>query len=381
MAPLEDLQSRDLAWISDFMTQQMVIMLRPMMEHLQETDASCDYAQRMVQRLSMDIAEVRGDMERTNKYLAILRQGLGVQNEGKLVLQRSIEGTARTAKRLDDQMETVLSVVRGMEESVGQMTQEARSEKGKQEDIAKQVLASAHSLDDLQAAVERLTRDQHKTKDDLLSSEARVEVLQRELRELRRGQLGVKLEEKVGRAPPSASSCRAAGPEQAPWPDKKKLAPYVDSIGGGKGGDSGFQGPGALGDSASNHSGSSQQSKRAGVSRMGSSTGAGLRLPQDHLEFDVAPIRNGPKVWAGIDGAGQGQDYCEDPSGFNASLGSTAAGEEVMGGGGGGSGKLPMLAAGGGRSTIASRGATDAAPRLRFTATMSKQETRGNPSC
>mmetsp|Transcript_53912 Transcript_53912/g.155699 ORF Transcript_53912/g.155699 Transcript_53912/m.155699 type:complete len:381 (-) Transcript_53912:420-1562(-) len=380
MAPLEDLQSRDLAWISDFMTQQMVIMLRPMMDHLQETDASCDYAQRMVQRLSMDVAEVRGDIERTNKYLAILRQGLGMQNEGKLVLQRSIEGTARTAKRLDEQMESVLSVVRGMEESVGQLAQEARSEKGKQEDLTKQVLASVHSLDDLQASVERLTREAHSTKDDLMSNEARMEVLQRELRELRRGQLGVvpKLDDKAARAPPSASGGRAAIAEQAPWPEKKKLTSYVEPIGASKGGDPGFQGPGVLGDSASNHSGSSQQSRR-GLNRVGSSSGPGLRLGQDHLEFEVPPMKSGSKVRSGVDGSGPSpQEFCDDASGLNASLGSVTTNEEGSGGGGS---KLPLLSSGGGRQGIASRGAADTAPRLRFTATMSKQEARSGQGC
>merc|ERR1719162_2000833 len=100
-------------------------MLRPMMEHLHQTDASVDYAQNAVQRLSMDVTELRGDLERTNKYLAILRQGLGVQNEGKCVLQRSLEGTTRTVKRLDDQTENMLLVMRGLENSIGTLGQDA----------------------------------------------------------------------------------------------------------------------------------------------------------------------------------------------------------------------------------------------------------------
>lgn len=382
MAPIEDLQSRDLAWISDFVMQQMVIMLRPMMDHLQETDAACDYAQRMVQRLGMDVAEVRGDLERTNKYLAILRQGLGVQNEGKVVLQRSIEGTARTVKRLDDQMESMLSVMRGVEDSIGQISQEARGEKGKQEDLTKQIQASAHNMEDLQAKVERLTTVAQSTKDDLLSNDARTEVLQRELRELRRGQLGVvtKLEEKAGRPPPSSQSCRQSASEQAPWPEKKKLAAYVEPITSSRGGDAGFQG---FADTNSNHSGSSQQSKR--VSRVGSGSGTALRLQQDHLEFGVVPPRSGSRaaVWEGAPLSSQ--DHPEDASGLGASLGSTAAGEESSGGGGGG-GKLPMLAAGGrqgSRPSDRGGGCADGAPgpRLRFTATMAKPESRGSPSC
>jgi len=327
MAPIEDFQSRDLAWISDFVMQQMVIMLRPMMDHLQETDAACDYSHRMVQRLSMDISEVRGDLERTNKYLAILRQGLGVQNEGKCVLQRSLEGSVRTVKRLDEQMESMLSVMRGVEDSISQLAQDARAEKGKHEDLTKQVVLSANNLDDLQSKVERLASESHAIKDDFLSTEARmkilegsvrtvkrldeqmesmlsvmrgvedsisqlaqdaraekgkhedltkqvvlsannlddlqskverlstearmeiwqkelgelrrgqlgvVEIWQKELRELRRGQLGVvtKLEDKVGRPPPSSQGCRAAATDAVrvdPWPQKKSFAASVDA--------------------------------------------------------------------------------------------------------------------------------------------------------
>jgi hypothetical protein len=112
MAPTEDLQARDLEWISDFAMQQMVIMLRPMMEHLQQTDSAVDCAQHAVQRLNMDISEVRTDLERTNKYLAILRQGLGVQNEGRCVLQGAIENNTRVTKRLDEQMEVCQREVR-----------------------------------------------------------------------------------------------------------------------------------------------------------------------------------------------------------------------------------------------------------------------------
>mmetsp|Transcript_69395 Transcript_69395/g.136177 ORF Transcript_69395/g.136177 Transcript_69395/m.136177 type:complete len:345 (+) Transcript_69395:74-1108(+) len=344
MAPLEDLQSRDLAWISDFVMQQMVLMLRPMMDHLQETDAACDYAQRMVDRLSMDVSEVRSDLERTNKYMAILRQGMGVQNEGKAVLQRTTEGTARTVKRLDDQMEGLLAVVRSVEDSLGHVSQEARVEKGKQEELLKQVQAQVHTCDDLQVRVERMAKESHAIKDDVLSNEARIEVMQRELRELRRGQLGVapKLEGDVGRPPPAAQSRGAPAVDQAPWPDKKKLAAYVEPLGAGKG-EGGFPGPSAFGDSLGNRSGSSQQSKREGVVRVGSA--GALRLHQD------------------------GEDAC----GLN---GSTSAGDDSNGVTGGA--RLPLLAAGS-RQGMASRGA-DAAPRLRFTATLSKPESRGTPS-
>ena len=47
--------------------QQVVIMMRPLMDHLQQTDSS-------VHRVSLDLAEVKAEVDRTNKYLAILRQ-------------------------------------------------------------------------------------------------------------------------------------------------------------------------------------------------------------------------------------------------------------------------------------------------------------------
>jgi len=110
MAPIEELHSRDLAWISEFVMQQMVLMMRPLMEHVQQTDVTLECAQRAVQRLHTDLSEVRGEIERNSKSLGILRQGLGVQNESKCMLQRSMDSAARTVKRLDEQMDTMLVV-------------------------------------------------------------------------------------------------------------------------------------------------------------------------------------------------------------------------------------------------------------------------------
>merc|ERR1719163_1209588 len=126
MAPVEDLQARDLAWISDFVMQQVAIMMHPVMDHLEQTDEAADYTQRAVEQLGTDIAELRNDLERTNKYLGILRQGLGMQNEGRCVLQRSVESTTRTVGRLDENMDNLIGVVRRMEESLGQLTGEMR---------------------------------------------------------------------------------------------------------------------------------------------------------------------------------------------------------------------------------------------------------------
>lgn len=51
-------------------------MMRPIMEHLQQTESSVDYTQRQVNRVSLELTEVKADVDRTNKYLAILRQAL-----------------------------------------------------------------------------------------------------------------------------------------------------------------------------------------------------------------------------------------------------------------------------------------------------------------
>lgn len=311
MAPVEDFQSRDLAWISDFVMQQMVIMLRPMMDHLQETDAACDYSQRMVQRLNMDVTEIRVDLERTNKYLAILRQGLGVQNEGKCVLQRSIEGTARTVKRLDDQVENMLSVMRAVEDNVGRMSQ----------DLSKQVLASTSSMEDLQ-------------------------VLQREMREMRRGHLGV--------VPKLETS----------WPEKKKLTAYVEPLPNSRNGEA----P-SFGDNASNHSGSSHQSKR--VSRVNSGSAATLRLQQ---------------VCGGIDNGSAPNQELDETVAISVSLGTAVAGGDEATTTSCGGSRLPLLGPPGRQPGAAARssdrctGGADAGPRLRFSATMAKPESRGNPS-
>merc|ERR1719426_391185 len=68
-------------------------------------------------------------------------------------------------------------------------------------------------------------------KDGLLNSEARLEVWQRELREIRCNQLGVpKLEDKNGRPAPSSRGCAASVADS--WPPKKPFPAPAD-LGGG----------------------------------------------------------------------------------------------------------------------------------------------------
>jgi len=216
MAPLEDLKARDLAWISDFVMQQTVLMMRPMFDQLQETDAAVDYTQRSVQQLSTDVSEVRVDLDRTNRHLALLRQGLAVQNEGRCVLQRSIETTTRTVKRLDEQMEGTLKHCRGVEERMSSLCADSRGFSAKLESIASRTT----DLESLRAKLEKVSSETFTLKDYLSNSEARFEVWQRELRDLRRSQLGVpsKLEEKNVRVP---SSQRGKGTDS--WPSRKSL--------------------------------------------------------------------------------------------------------------------------------------------------------------
>lgn len=349
--------------------QQMVIMLRPMIDHLQQTDAGVDYLQRVVQRLSVDVSEVRGDVERTNKCLAIVRQGLGVQSEGKCMLQRGLEGTTRTVKRLDDQMESMLSVVRGVEDTMAGLCSDIRTDKAKQEDIAKQVSVSSLQLEDVQAKMEKLYNDAHSVRDDILRNDARLEVWQRELRELRRNQLGMvqtKMDQdiKSGRAPPSSQSKRDDS-----WPQKRSFAPVdVEKGGGSNAGGGSFPTAGPMGETAGSSCGSSDKSKR--ISRKDSGSGTRL-LQQDHVGLDV-PSRGGMvlsgfdgDVFAGDDGSGVG--------------GATA--EESSAGG-----RLPLLVAAtrqqsrGATRAAPERSTTDGGPRLRFTATLANPPSRGSPT-
>jgi archaellum component FlaC len=344
MAPTENLHTRDLAWISDFVQEQVMIMLRPMMDHLQQADNSVDYVQRQVHRVSMDVTELRGDMERTNKYLSILRQGLGVQNEGKFVLQRGLEGNTRTVKRLDEQMESLLAVLRGVEDSYSTLCSDFRRSNTKHEELLSRVNEKNHILDALQAKVERIAADTHSWKDDVLNSDARLEAAgwQRELRELRGPavRLVPKMDEKAVRAPPSAQGVKASAD---PWTHKKSFASVEVSGSAGGSAPGAYVAGSSLGDSASNHSGSSQQSKR--VSRAGSSSSCARILPAEQPE--------------------------QPPE--QTVLVSAAAADEAHE-----NSRLPFLAARPGVARPAGRTAGTEGPRLRFTATMTNPPSRGS---
>jgi len=330
MAPLEDLHSRDLAWISDFVMQQVVIMMRPMMDHLQQTDSSVDYTQRQVHRVNMDLAELKADLDRTNKYLAVLRQGLGVQNEGKCVLQRSLESNTRTVKRLDEQMESLLTVLRGVEESFSQLCSDFRGANTRHEELSQKVTEHTIALDDMQVRVDRMFDVQPPAKDEVLHSEVRIEAWHRELRELRKNQMGLvpKLEEKSAKAPAPAPAVRGE-----PWPKKAYAAVEVPAT-------------------ANNPPGSSQPSKRS--SRVSSSSSRAQLLAQDHFALAV-PGRN-QRVW--------------DEEAPDSVLPENTEEEGD---------RLPLLSGRPVARPVERSSGNTEGPRLRFTATMAHPPSRGLP--
>ncbi|CAJ1442825.1 unnamed protein product [Effrenium voratum] len=321
MAPLEDLQSRDLAWISDFVMQQVVLMMRPMMEHLQQTDSTVDFTQRQVQRLSLDLSELRADLDRSNKYLAVLRQGVGVQNEGKCIMQRSLESNTRwdskrsacshrrTVKRLDEQVEGLLAVLRGVEENCGQLGAELRSTHSRQEELSQKVCKQGVTLEDLQAKLDRIDSP----KEEVLNHE-----VWQQFRELssRRTRLVPKLEEKS----------KAAQSRAEPWPKS-----YAVEVAGASGG---TYAAGSLSDAHGS------QVKRVSLAKEGGRVSSSSRpLSQD--PFSLAPAN--PTVWGENEAPEDSKDEAENA-------------------------RLPVLRS---LRPVDRNGAE--VPRLRFTATMGRE--------
>lgn len=212
MSPIEDLQGRDLEWISDFVMQQVAFMLRPLMDHLDQTDLSVDYAQRSVQQLAADVSEVRGDLDRTNRYLASLRQGLGVQNESKCMLERGMESTMRSVKRLDEQVGTLLGSSRSAEDEIRSLSSDVRSCVTKNVDLSRRLSESAAGLDDIRGAVERSCTDVQTLKSE-------VEVWSSEVREIRRGQANWPKKSTLAQPGDSMeySTCSRSGSRSALW--------------------------------------------------------------------------------------------------------------------------------------------------------------------
>jgi len=161
MAPLVDLEARDLAWISDFVMQQMAIMLRPLMDHLEQSDMEVDRTQRMIHKMTVTISEVQGDVDRNSKYLSVIRQGLGVQNENRCRLAWDLEGVTTTLKHLSDQMEGLLCTVEGVKESVRKQSCDVRCLSDRQADLSKQADRNGGALEALQETWQREIRELH----------------------------------------------------------------------------------------------------------------------------------------------------------------------------------------------------------------------------
>jgi len=261
MAPLEDLEARDLAWISDFVMQQMAIMLRPLMDHLEQSDMEVDRTQRMIHKLTLTISEAQGDIDRNSKYLSTLRQGLGVQNENRCRLERDLEGTAATMKHFSDQMEGLLSTVEGVKESVRKQGCDVRCLSDRQADLLKQADQTGGALEALQ------------------------ETWQREIRELRLSSSGSMATALGGIPPTTTGSGGSAGVLDSPWLQKKNLMVAAEDNGLNAGGV--FNGGRSIvGDAnVGNGRGLSRQSKHKPK-----------MATQDLDAFDMQP-RSSSKVW------------------------------------------------------------------------------------
>lgn len=371
MAPIQDLESRDLAWVSNFVMQQMVILMGPMLEQLQQTDSSVEYVQRQVQRISMDVTELRGGVDRTSKCLAVLRQGLGTQNEGRCILQRGLECNTRTMKRQDEQVESVRAALRSIEESYSTLNSDVRRASTRHEELLNAVNENKHVLitkfDALQAKVERISADAHFWKDDVLNSDARLEAVgwQRDLRELRGPavRLVPKMDEKILRAPPSAQSMRASSDS---WPPKKSFSTVEVSGSSGGSTPNNHASGSSFADAAISHSSSSQQPKRAG--HVGGSScrtqliATNKSSQQDHISLGVSE-RKPSKSW-NLEGSEQTVEQ--------TSFVSAAADDAHE------TSRLPLLAARSSVARPAERAAGTEGHRLRFTATMASPPSRGS---
>jgi len=385
MAPFDDFQSRDLAWLSDFVMQQMVMMMRPMIDHLQQNDAALDYTQRAVQRLSMELTELRGDQERNSKYLAILRQGLGVQSEGKCILQRSIEGTTRTVKRLDEQMDNMLGVVRGVDDSIGQLCSGVRGAHTKYEELNAIVAQNAESIEDIQGRVERTASESRSVKDDLLSTSLNIDVLQRELRDFRRLQLNSL--NATTKLPMEESSERrkTCAPSRSEGAKADRSDPSYYSMASHK---KGF--PSEVPGKDGHGGGGSQDTKRERRKESGAKSSA-LLQDFDTGCFSVPRSSSKVNMW---------NDVCSEPSGgashSGGGSGSSPEGATPVCGSRGDSrqtrldgeaspsSRLPVLVPGPGAARRPPErdlyGEPSHAPRLRFSETMTGQPTsRGTP--
>lgn len=350
MSPIDDLQSRDLEWIQEFIMQQIVMMLRPMMEHLQQTDATVDYSQQAIQRVGMDVAEVRDDLARTSKYLAVLRQGLGIQNEGKVQMQINLDNTMRSVKRIEENMENVLGIVQGTEDNVAMLSDGVRGTAAKAEELEKQVTRSNHNIEELRVSLDRAANDARLAKDSLANNEARLEMLQREFRRTHLQGAVVNLDQKAGKLPSQGAKTIPAVPGADAWPQKHRFGSPAD----GSGSSGGLEGRRSL--VRNNSRGALQQDIEQCV--VG---GPALSKPCSRQASSEKP---------GLFVSDETQAL---PSGAFADAPGTPLSKEASG-----TARLPMLVKPPGAARLPDN-AYAAGPRLRFTQTMTSPPSRDTP--
>lgn len=225
MAPLENLRSQDLAWVSDFVREQTVLALQPFLEHLQDTDEAIAATQHAVHRLSKDVSDLNGDVERATKCLSILRQGLGVQNENRCVMEKDLETVARAVRHVDERLDEVLEAIPTMEQGIEGLCTDLSATASKHDDVAKDTAENAQMLKKLQAKLDRLVGDTRAMQDKLSSNEASVELFRREYSEVQRCSQPVALQhiEELGGYRPQWSDSKDA------WLLHKNMATPIET--------------------------------------------------------------------------------------------------------------------------------------------------------
>eukprot|EP00812_Abedinium_dasypus_P002813 NODE_1343_length_1170_cov_536.858296.p1 GENE.NODE_1343_length_1170_cov_536.858296~~NODE_1343_length_1170_cov_536.858296.p1 ORF type:complete len:307 (-),score=80.93 NODE_1343_length_1170_cov_536.858296:233-1093(-) len=190
----------------------MVIMMRPMMDHLHHTDYNVDNAQRNVDKLAMNFSEMRKDIEHTNSCLALLRRGLGLENEGQCVLRRGYESALQTAKSAEERMDGLAARMQSLEEGTKSSTEHVQRDlRNCRQEVGASIAGHALAIENLKGRIEQFHRDAVAAKEDLSNSGASLE---RELRDLRREQAGIwaKMGEKRQRAQQHVFASRQCAP-------------------------------------------------------------------------------------------------------------------------------------------------------------------------
>jgi hypothetical protein len=255
-------------------------------------------------------------------------------------------------------MDNLIGIVRRVEDSMNQMNIDVRGVGTKHCELAKQVTESSAGLEDMHAKIESLLVDNHALKDDLRNNEARMEVWQKDLRELRRSQLGIapKFEEKTGRQQPSSSQgCRGGNPTDT-WPQTKKSILSSASVEGS-----------ANQCCSTPESGDGDNPKHKRMGRVNSASRRGLLQPE--LKLGSLPSRSSSQavLYESIHASPM-----EAEDSIFSSHASSAQQDETTP-----SSRLPLLAKQP-SGTRPPEGAYHSGLRLRFSETLARQPSRGS---